>query len=189
MRHFNIDPCCRTDNRVRIRSRKSNSLAGGIHTSGKAPLRSSSASPLASNRSVLFRPGIRFLTSNACANRGSSPASSIARTSQYQFPDVSSATGDPGGNVARYLRISHSSCSTRTGGSHLPFSSMTTKIEYRACASQPIYFFVAAVPPLCAPSTTSILLESAGSCCSALIRSQQLKKFNKNSQPTHFIYL
>jgi hypothetical protein len=72
---------------------------------------------------------MRFFASSAWASLGSSPASSIARTNQYQFPELSSATGLPVGSCFKNRSISSSLCSTRTGGSHRPSSRTLANIE------------------------------------------------------------
>ena len=73
----------------------SRSSPGGIHTTGRVPIRWSLFSPRASSLSVLFTiPSINFALP-ACTNLSLYPACSISSTIQYQLPIVFTATGEP----------------------------------------------------------------------------------------------
>src|SRR2546422_9313460 len=80
--------------RVRGSSRASRTDKGGIQTVGNVPVLCSRFIPLASSLSLLFTLPIISFASRALTSCGFPPPSSISSTIQYQFPTVSTATGD-----------------------------------------------------------------------------------------------
>src|SRR5439155_677702 len=80
--------------RVRGSSRASRTDEGGIQTVGNVPVLCSRFIPLASSLSLLFTLPIISFASRALTSCGFPPPSSISSTIQYQFPTVSTATGD-----------------------------------------------------------------------------------------------
>jgi len=103
-------PCTR---RVRVRSRRSRSPPGAIHTVGSVPLRCSRFNAATSSLSVLLIIPTISLAFRGCTRRGTNAACSISETIQQQLPVASTATGVPRAQPSRYPQNAPGRCSMR----------------------------------------------------------------------------
>src|SRR5205823_7589599 len=87
--------CSLSTIRVRGSSRASRTEEDGIQTVGRVPVLCSRFIPRASSLSLLLTMPIITLANRALTSCGIPPPASISSTTQYQFPTVSTATGDP----------------------------------------------------------------------------------------------
>lgn len=110
---------------------------------GSVPVRWSRFSPRASSLSVLFTmPSMRFAL-RAWTSCGIWPAASISSTIQYQFPTVSSATGEPRSQVVRNCCRAPRVWAIRPSYRRAPSTVSTDTWVYRLWASKAMYSMAA----------------------------------------------
>ncbi len=112
MRFFSRVRCWTSSIRPRTSSRTSRISRGGIHTTGRVPARCSRTSPRQSSRSVLLAPPGISRALAAETSWGVQPAASTSSATQYQFPTVSMATGEPRSTPSRKARRAPGRCTT-----------------------------------------------------------------------------
>lgn len=128
MRHFSSVPCWRMDNRVRIRSRRSNRLAGGIQTCGDEPLRNTIARR--------WHPADPCCCAPACVSSPPARARMLGRvrlapwprTSQYQSRELSSAPALPLAVAPRTLNLQLAMLHSQQGSQPPPSRKLANRV-------------------------------------------------------------